>query len=208
MAEKTAEQMAFQRKQEAWASYDEVKKRVNKVHNALRLAWKKRCTIREEMNEEYRAMKAADERSDKVWAAYESICERNKAQIESLRSEADLEHSEVQRCFNQVNNALRRGDESMVSYYSREGNKHRDRRNVLNAEINALYREMEEAEQNANKIAPKKANNAGFRAARKRFLHAKKHHEAVQAEFKRLKAERDRLKAEFETVQAECRKIQ
>lgn len=203
---KCQEQAAFQRKQAAWSDYMDAKKRAEAAHEALETAWKERCDAREDMNREYEAMQSANSHYKEVWDEYGRTRDHNNSRIEQLRYEADREHSEMQRCFEQANSEYEYGDKSMAPVYAQEGRDHRDRRNELNAEISALCEEVKSAKQNAEWRATK-ADNSSFRRAQERFHQAKARHESAQAEFKRLKETRDRLKAVFDSAKAEHERL-
>lgn len=203
---KSEEQAAFQRKQSAWAAYDEIKRRTSDAHNVMQSAWNERVGARDEMNREYDSMSTANERHREIWNEYGRIRDYNNSRIESLRYEANTEHYEMQRCFEQASSEYEYGEKSMASVYAQEGHRHKERRNELNAEISELCQEIRDAKQNAEWRAPK-TDASSFRSAKARFEAAKERHEAAQAEFKRLKAERDRLKGRFDAAQAEHKRL-
>ena len=203
---KSEEQAAFQRKQAAWAVWDEARSRADDAYDAMQSAWDERVDAKEEMNHEYELMQASSEHYREVWDDYGRIRDANNAQIDSLRNEADSEHHEMQRCFDQASHEYEYGDKSMAPVYSQEGHEHKARRDELNAEVSRLCREVKEARQNAEWRAPK-TDSSAFKAAQEKFHQAKARHEAAQAEFKRLKAERDRTKSEFRSAQAEHKRL-
>ncbi|MDO5451870.1 MAG: DUF1771 domain-containing protein [Candidatus Saccharibacteria bacterium] len=203
---KSEEQTAFQRKQSAWARYAEARNRTNVAHNVMESAWEERCKAREEMNREYELMQSSSERYREVWDEYGRIRDYNNSRIESLHYEADSEHQEMQRCFEQASSEYQYGDKSMAPVYSQEGHEHKNRRDELNAEISALGREVKEAKNNAMQRAHR-TNSSAFQSAKASFEQAKARHEAAQARFKSLKAERDEAKAEFDSAQAEHKRL-
>ncbi len=203
---KSEEQAAFQRKQSAWNAYSEAKEYASSAHDAMQSAWEERSRARDEMNHEYEVMQSASENYHRVWDEYGRIRDYNNSRIDSLRNEADYEHQEMKRCFDQASNEYEYGNKSMASTYSQEGYSHKDRRDELNAEISELCREIKEAKQSAEWQAPK-TDDSAFKAAKANFERAKSRHEAAEAEFKRLKFERDRLKADFDSAQAEHKRL-
>ena len=203
---KSEEQAAFQRKQAAWAVWDEARSRADDAYDAMQSAWDERVDAKEEMNHEYELMQASSEHYREVWDDYGRIRDANNAQIDSLRNEADSEHHEMQRCFDQASHEYEYGDKSMAPVYSQEGHEHKARRDELNAEVSRLCREVKEARQNAEWRAPK-TDSSAFKAAQEKFHQAKARHEVAQTEFKRLKIERDRTKSEFRSAQAEHKRL-
>ena len=203
---KTREQEAFSLKQKAWKKYDEAKTRCSELHDAMQSAWNERVSARDVMNREYEAMQNDNNNYRAVWDEYGRIRDYNNAKIESLRSEADYEHREMIRCFDQASSCYQYGDKSEAPYWSEQGHSHKNLRDQLNCQISELCREVKAAKQNAEMRA-NKTNSSAFHRAKEAFDDAKNRHEAFQAGFKRLKAERDQFKLEFHRAEAEHRKL-
>lgn len=203
---KTREQEAFSLKQNAWKKYDEAKTRCSELHDAMQSAWNERVSARDVMNREYEAMQNDNNNYRAVWDEYGRIRDYNNAKIESLRSEADYEHREMIRCFDQASSCYQYGDKSEAPYWSEQGHSHKNLRDQLNCQISELCREVKAAKQNAEMRA-NKTNSSAFHRAKEAFDDAKNRHEAFQAGFKRLKAERDQFKLEFHRAEAEHRKL-
>lgn len=203
---KTREQEAFSLKQNAWKKYDEAKTRCSELHDAMQSAWDERVSARDVMNREYEAMQNDSNNYRAVWDEYGRIRDYNNAKIESLRSEADYEHREMIRCFDQASSCYQYGDKSEAPYWSEQGHSHKNLRDQLNCQISELCREVKAAKQNAEMRA-NKTNSSAFHRAKEAFDDAKNRHEAFQAGFKRLKAERDQFKIEFHRAEAEHRKL-
>lgn len=203
---KTREQEAFSFKQNAWKKYDEAKTRCSELHDAMQSAWNERVSARDVMNHEYEAMQNDNNNYRAVWDEYGRIRDYNNAKIESLRSEADYEHREMIRCFDQASSCYQYGDKSEAPYWSEQGHSHKNLRDQLNCQISELCREVKAAKQNAEMRA-NKTNSSAFHRAKEAFDDAKNKHEAFQAGFKRLKAERDQFKLEFHRAEAEHRKL-
>ena len=203
---KTREQEAFSLKQKAWKKYDEAKTRCSEFHDAMQSAWNERVSARDVMNHEYEAMQNDNNNYRAVWDEYGRIRDYNNAKIESLRSEADYEHREMIRCFDQASSCYQYGYKSEAPYWSEQGHSHKNLRDQLNCQISELCREVKAAKQNAEMRA-NKTNSSAFHRAKEAFDDAKNRHEAFQAGFKRLKAERDQFKLEFHRAEAEHRKL-
>lgn len=203
---KTREQEAFSFKQNAWKKYDEAKTRCSELHDTMQSAWNERVSARDVMNHEYEAMQNDNNNYRAVWDEYGRIRDYNNAKIESLRSEADYEHREMIRCFDQASSCYQYGDKSEAPYWSEQGHSHKNLRDQLNCQISELCREVKAAKQNAEMRA-NKTNSSAFHRAKEAFNDAKNKHEAFQTGFKRLKAERDQFKLEFHRAEAEHRKL-
>ena len=203
---KIREQEAFSLKQNAWKKYDEAKTRCSELHDAMQSAWDKRVSTRDVMNREYEAMQNDNNNYRAVWDEYGRIRDYNNAKIESLRSEADYEHREMIRCFDQASSCYQYGNKSEAPYWSEQGHSHKNLRDQLNYQVSELCREVKAAKQNAEMRA-NKTNSSAFHRAKEAFDDAKNKHEAFQAGFKRLKAERDQFKLEFHRAEAEHRKL-
>ncbi len=196
---KSEDRLLFQAKQAAWARWHDAQERANDAYDISQEAWNARVSAKETMNCEYNRIVESSDNYRDVWDEYGRIRDYNNSHIESLRSEADYEHQQMQECFEQASYAYESGDKASAPYYSQQGHEHKDRRNELNAEISALANEVKEARQNAERRAPK-TDNSMFRNAKAEFDRAKAEHQAREAEFKRLKAERDRLRVEFDNL--------
>lgn len=203
---KTREQEAFSLKQNAWKKYDEAKTRCSELHDAMQSAWNERVSARDVMNREYEAMQNDNNNYRAVWDEYGRIRDYNNAKIENLRSEADYEHREMIRCFDQASSCYQYGNKSEAPYWSEQGHSHKNLRDQLNYQVSELCREVKAAKQNAEMRA-NKTNSSAFHRAKEAFDDAKNKHEAFQTGFKRLKAERDQLKLEFHRAEAEHRKL-
>ncbi len=199
---RTAEQVAFEKKQSAFQRYTTARNRANEAHDEMERAWQERSSARDEMNREFERKQQAWEHYRSIWDEYGRIKESNSSRIDQLRNEADYEHRAMQDAFEQASSEYEYGDKSMAPYYSQQGREHKDRRDELNAEVSQLCQEIKDARARAEWSASKPDETA-FQSAKARFESAKAHHESAQATFKRLKVECDRLKAEFDSAQKE-----
>ncbi|MDO4611675.1 MAG: DUF1771 domain-containing protein [Candidatus Saccharibacteria bacterium] len=197
-----AHDMAFRAKQDAWIRFKSARDQADAAHDAMQQAWDERVRTRDEMNREFEARKEAFATRDAVWDEYGRVRDRNNADIEFLKREADSEHYAMKDCFDRASAAYEYGDKSEAPYYSQEGHAHKDRRDELNARISELAQEAKDARAYAEAHAPK-VDSSAFDRAKTAFEKAKARHEAAEAEFKRLKAERDRLKKVFDDAQDE-----
>lgn len=199
---KAEQEIAFQRKQEAFQNYKSARDRVDTAHDTMQSAWEELVRMREKMNQEFETRQSAFERHDSVWEEYGRIRDYNNSQIELLKHEADDEHYAMQDCFERASDEYAYGDKAEAPIWSQEGYEHKARRDELNAKISELAHEVKSARAYAEACAPK-ADSSAFECAQAEFQNAKSFHESARAEFMHLKAERDRLKDEFDSLQAE-----
>ncbi|MEY8493395.1 DUF1771 domain-containing protein [Lachnospiraceae bacterium 29-91] len=199
---KVEQDIAFQRKQEAFHDYNLARERANAAHDVMQNAWEERVRTREKMNQEFENRKSAFEHHDSVWENYKHIRDYNNSRIESLKYDADSEHHAMQDCFDRASTEYEYGNKSEAPVLAQEGHEHKERRNELNAEISALAQEVKNAREYAESCAPK-VDSSAFESAKNEFKRAKSVHESAQAEFQHLKAERDRLKNTFDSLQVE-----
>lgn len=199
---KAEENIAFQRKQEAFQNYEFARKRANAAHDVMQSAWEERVRAREKMNQEFEKRKSAFEYHDSVWENYNRIRDYNNSRIESLKYDADSEHRAMQDCFDRANTEYEYGSKADAPIWSQEGHEHRERRNELNAEISALAQEVKNARDYAESCAPK-VDSSAFEYAKIEFERAKYVHESTKTEFQQLKAESDSLKDTFDSLQTE-----
>ena len=199
---KTEKQAAFERKQVAWQSWHEAGERTNRAYEEMQRSRQERNDARDEMNEAFEARRAAFERNNEIWDEYKRIKGDNNYQLEQLRREANYEHQAMIDCFEAARSAYESGDKTGASAYSSEGHDHKDRRNVLNAEVSALVQEIKDAKARAEYTATR-IDSSVFERAKRRFESAKARCQTAEAEFRREKDERNRLKSEFDRSQAE-----
>ena len=204
---KAEQQSLFEQKQAAFKRFKDLQEQTNAAYDVMQSAWDERTRTREHMNREYEARRSAYSHRDSVWDEYGRIRDYNNSRIESLKYEADDEHRAMQDCFEQASNAYQYGDKSEAPYYSQQGHEHKNRRDMLNAEISELAREVKQAKANAEASAPR-INSYAFDSAKAAFESAKSRHESAQTEFKRLKAQRNSAKAEFDRLQAQFKHAQ
>ena len=204
---KAEQQSLFEQKQAAFKRFKDLQEQTNAAYDVMQSAWDERTRTREHMNREYEARRSAYSHRDSVWDEYGRIRDYNNSRIESLKYEADAEHRAMQDCFEQASNAYQYGDKSEAPYYSQQGHEHKNRRDMLNAEISELAREVKQAKANAEASAPR-INSYAFDSAKAAFESAKSRHESAQTEFKRLKAQRNSAKAEFDRLQAQFKQAQ
>ena len=200
------EQSAFLRKQSAFQSYIQAKERADAAYAAMQSAWEDRSAAGNALNREFEEMSRSRAINDMAWSEYKRTRESLSSRIDSLRSEADREHSAMKDCFERASSAYQYGDKSEAPYYASEGREHKARRDELNAEVGRLIDELRSAKQSVE-YRTGNSGGSGYRTAKATFDSAKATHIAAQEEFRRLKAERDRCKAEFDAAQAEFLKL-
>ncbi len=199
---KSREQDAFNRKQAAYQRYIDMRNRCNEAYDEMQSAWNERSSAAEVMTHEYENMRSTKEHYKQVWDEYGHIRDRNNYEIERLRAEADLEHSQMKDCFERASDCYEFGDKSEAPYWSQQGHEHKERRDDINSRVSELCQEVKSAKQNAEWRAPK-TDFSAFHRAKDAFDQAKSRHMSAEEKFKRLKEKRDFLKSEFDSLHAE-----
>ena len=200
-------QAAFENKQRLWQQYKDAKDRTSVAYNAMQQAWGEQQSARDEMNREWDSIQHNKAHNDEVWDDYRRTKDSLSYQISSLKSEADNEHREMQRCFDSASDAYEYGNKADAPYWSQQGHDHKDRRDELNAEVSRLCENVKSAKERAQ-YSTVRIDRSAHRSAKDRFDQAKNRHDALTSEFQRLKSERDRIKAEFDSAHEEHKRLQ
>ena len=199
-------QNAFQNKQTAYQEYQKAKERTNVAYKAMQAAWDERSLAREIVNHEYDILQATREHNGSVWDEYKRTQIAKDSLIKKLRVQANREHTEMKKCFDQASDAYTSGDRSKAPDYSAKGYKHIEERDKLNAQIKAHIQEIRDAKSKA-KQQTKEVDDSDFLKAKERFNDAKAKHEFAEAQFKESKAERNLRKMKFDSAQIEYARL-
>lgn len=79
--------------------------------------------------------------NDELWEKYKKNSQKNSAEIKSLRKEADWEHREMVRSFEEAHQEYEEGDGALAKELSIEGYDHQARRDKLNQLVQKLCRD-------------------------------------------------------------------
>ena len=194
---KTAQDLAFQRKQDAY--------------QAQQRAWEKRSSARDAMNRAHEAKQRAYAEQDRTWQYYQSVRSANGPRIDSLNAQQDSAFQNMKRSYDAASSAYDRRDGASASSYAAEGRSYKEESQRCVAERRRLVEEIRSArtQHDASKPAFQRAKD-DFNSAKRAFDSAKAEHERAQTEFQRAKADFDScakaFRSRLEKVKAEGQK--
>ena len=193
---KSAQDRAFQRKQDAY--------------QAQQRAWEKRSSARDAMNRAYEAKQRAYADQDRSWQQYQSVRSANGPRIDSLNAQQERAFQSMKSAFDNASAAHDRRDGAAASYAA-DGHRYKAEAQGYVAERRRLVEEIRSARvtHEASKPAFQRAKD-DFNSCKRTFDAAKAEHERASTEFKRAKAEFDScakaFKSRLEKVKAEGNK--
>ena len=194
---KTTQDLAYQRKQDAY--------------QAQQRAWEKRSSARDAMNRAFEAKQRAYAEQDRTWQYYQSVRNSNGPRIDSLNAQQDSAFQNMKRSYDAASSAYDRRDGASASNYASEGRRYKEeaQRHVLDRRRLVEEIRSARATHEASKPAFQRAKD-DFNSAKRAFDSAKAEHERAQLEFKRAKAEFDQaakaFRSRLERVKAESKK--
>lgn len=194
---KTAQDNAFQRKQDAYQKQQR--------------AWERRSEARDAMNRAHEAKQNAYAEQDRTWQYYQSVRSSNGPRIDALNAQQETAFQNMKRSYDAASAAYERRDGASAGSYAAEGRRYKEEAQRHVAERRRLVEEIRSARaaHEASKPAFQRARDE-FSARKQIFDQAKAEHERAQAEFKRAKADFDSAAKAFKTrldkVKAEGRK--
>lgn len=183
---KAAQDLAFQRKQDAY----QVQQR----------AWERRSSARDAMNRAHAAKQPAYAEQDRTWQYYQSVRASNGSRIDSLNSQQESAFQNMKQLYDAASSAYDRRDGASASSYAAQGRSYKEEAQRCVTERRRLVEEIRSAraQHEASKPAFQRAK-ADFSACKHTFDAAKAEHERAQAEFKRAKADFDQAAKAFKT---------
>lgn len=194
---KAAQELAFQRKQDAY--------------DAMQKAWDRRSSARDELNRAHEAKQNAYANQDRTWQRLQAIRGSNGPRIESLNSQQESAYQNMKRSFESASSAFERGDKASAKSYVEEGHRYKAESQGYVAERRRLVEDIRRsrAEHEAMKPAFERSKE-DFASAKRKFDAEKALHERAQRTFNQAKTEFDRAQSEFrsrlEKVKAETAK--
>ena len=196
---KTAQDLAFQRKQTAY--------------DTQQRAWDRRSSARDAMSRAYDIKQRAYDDQDRTWQYYQSVRAANGPRIDSLNAEQEREYENMKRAFDNASSAHDRRDGAAARSYADEGHSHKANAQECVNKRRQLVDEIRSARatHDAAKPAFQRAK-ADFDSCKRSFDQAKAEHERAQATFKQAKADFDQaaraFKARLDKVKADGQKRQ
>lgn len=194
---KAAQDLAFQRKQDAY--------------QAQQRAWDKRSAAREALNRAHEAKQRAYAEQDQSWQRYQSVRSSNGPRIDSLNAQQERAYQNMVAAFNSASSAHDSRDGASARMYADQGHAYKAESQGHVAERRRLVEEIRSARaaHEATKPAFQRTKD-DFSACKRMFDAAKAEHERAGAEFKRAKADFDScakaFKSRLEKVKAESQK--
>ena len=194
---KAAQDVAFQRKQNAY--------------QVQQSAWDNRSSARDAMNRAYEAKQRSYTEQDRTWQYYQSVRDSNGPRIDSLNSQQELAYQNMRRSYEAASSAYESRDGASASSYAAEGRRYKEESQRYVAERRRLVEEIRSAraQHEASKPAFQLAKD-DFNVAKSTFDLAKAKHEQAQVEFKQAKADFDAavkaFKSRLENVKVESQR--
>jgi hypothetical protein cdiviTM7_02549 len=183
---KVAQDVAFQRKQNAY--------------QAQQTAWEKLSSARDEMNRAYEAKQRAYYTQDQAWQYYQSVKSHNGPRIDWLNSQQEHAFQNMKQAFENASSAYERRDGASASMYAAEGHRYKEESKTYVYERRRLVEEIRSARDKFQECKPAFQNAKDyFSSTEDIFKSAKAEHKRAQAEFKKAKAEFDACVKAFKT---------
>ncbi len=194
---KAAQDLAFQRKQDAYQMQQR--------------AWEKRSSARDPMNQAHEAKQRAYADQNRSWQQYQSVRNANGPQIDSLNAQQEQAFQNMKSAFESASAAHDRRDGAGAASYAAKGHHYQAEAQGYVARRRQLVDEIRSARaaHEASKPAFQRAKD-DFSAYKRTFDAAKAEHERASADFKRAKADFDScakaFKSRLDKVKAEGKK--
>ena len=191
---KTSQDLAYQRKQDAY--------------QAQQRAWEKRSSARDAMNRAFEAKQRAYAAQDSTWQDLKRMRDSYGPRIERLNSLQETAFQNMKRAFDNASSAYDRRDGAGAASYAAEGHRYKAESQGYVNERRGLVAELRSAKERHDETKPafQRAKD-DFNSAKRAFDSAKAEHERAQEEFKRVKADFDQtanaFKSRLERVKAE-----
>jgi len=182
---KTAQDRAFQRKQDAWKEQDQ--------------AWKRRSNARDALNRAHQEKQSAYDIQEASWQDYQRIRSCNGPRVDQLNAQQEQAFQDMKRAFDNASWAHDRRDGASARSYADEGHRHKTEAQQYVTERRRLVDEIRTARARHEVTKPAfQCVKEQFNRVRAEHDYAKTGHERKQDEFKRAKVDFDRAKDAFE----------
>lgn len=191
---KTAQDLAFQRKQDAYKAQDH--------------AWQRRSSARDALSRAHEEKQRTYAIQDASWQDYQRVRSSSGPRIDHLNAQQEAAFENMKRAFDNASSAHERRDGAGARSYADEGHRYKAESQGYVAERRRLVEEIRTARagHEVTKPAFQHAKDQ-FSELKRSFDQAKADHERAQAEFKRAKAEFDQaaqaFKKRLEVVRSE-----
>ena len=194
---KAAQDLAFQRKQDAY--------------QAQQRAWEHRSSARDAMNRAFESKQRAYATQESTWQDLQRLRDSYGPRIERLNSLQEAAFQNMKQAFDNASSAHDRRDGADAASYAAEGHSYKAESQGYVSERRGLVAELRSAKERHDATKPAFQRAKGdFNSAKRTFDSAKTEHERAQTEFKRAKANFDScakaFKSRLEKVKAEGQK--
>lgn len=182
---KAAQDVAFQRKQDAYQSQQN--------------AWERRSAARDDLNRAHERKQRAYEAQDSTWQEYQRIRSSNGPRIDQLNSQQETAFQNMKRAFENASAAHERRDGAGAKSYATQGHQYKAEAQGYVTERRRLVQEIRDARARHDATKPAFQNaKAEFSQAKRKHDNAKAEHERAQQDFKRAKSDFDRAVKAFQ----------
>lgn len=191
---KAAQDLAFQRKQDAY--------------QAQQQAWNRRSDAREALNRAHENKQRAYDAQETSWQDYQRLRSYNGPRIDQLNAQQETAFQNMQRAFDNASSAHDRRDGAAARSHADEGHRCKAEAQGYVSQRRRLVDELRSAKTRHEpyKLAFQRARDE-FDSAKRIFDQVKAEHESKVAEFKRAKADFDQtaraFKSRLESVKAQ-----
>lgn len=194
---KTAQDLAFQRKQDAYQAQDS--------------AWKRLSSARDALNRAHEEKQSAYAAQDASWQDYQRVRSSNGPRIDQLNAQQESAFQNMKSAFENASSAHDRRDGAGAASYAADGHRYKAEAQGCVAERRRLVEEIRSARARHEATKPAFGHAKDhFTQAKRSFDQAKANHEQTQAAFKLAKAEFDQaaqaFKKRLETVRSESKR--
>jgi hypothetical protein len=181
---KAAQDLAFQRKQDAWQAQDQ--------------AWQRCSAAKEVLDRAYQAKQSAYAEQEASWQSYQQVRTNNGPRIDQLNAQQENAFQRMKSAFDSASSAHDRRDGLAARQYADEGHRCKAEAQGYVVERRRLVEEIRSARSRHEpaKLSFQHAKDQ-FTAAKHTYDQIKSDHEREQARFKQAKADFDQAKTAF-----------
>lgn len=177
---KTAQDLAFQRKQEAY--------------QAQQKTWDRLLSTKDELNRAHEEKQHAYTVQESAWQECQRTRSSNGPRIDQLNSMQTNAFENMKRAFDSASSAHERRDGASAKMYSEEGHRYKSEAQGYVVERRRLVEEIRSAN---NRLA---ATKPAFQIAKENFSSVKRVYDQLKSEHERAREEFKRAKSEFDQV--------
>lgn len=183
---KMAQDLAFQRKQDAYKAQDS--------------AWQERSKARDILNRAHENKQRAYAAQDSSWQDYQRVRSSNGPRIDLLNAQQECAFENMKSAFDSASSAHDRRDGAAASSYAAQGHAYKAESQGYVAERRRLVQEIRDARERHESTKPAfERAKEEFNAVKRVSDQAKAKHESAQEKFKSAKAAFDKAATAFKT---------